>query len=322
ILPLDSYAKQYHWFKAYPTAVLAQQMVSANFKTLGQGQLYEMSSALGGPQGIYYNANLMKELHLSVPSTLSGFEDAMAVAKKAGIVPMEVGLQDQVQITVPLYQVLDTVGNSQTIANLVYGIGNVSIAATGMGKAAQIVEQWGKAGYFSPDAAGISSGQALNNFLTGQGLFYPGWAGDTGTPSQNARTGFFVLDGSNGKPTTADNASIAFAISSHCPVPSLAAQYLNFVSSPAAAKIAVQNSLLPQIPVAVPNQPKNLIFTSQVRVANAVGRANGYVPYFDEATLTMLTTIERNGESLAAGQESPQAFVAALQSDYTAFHKG
>ena len=322
VLPLNSYAKQYGWFKEYAPAVLAQQMVSSNFKTLGQGTLYEMSSALGGSQGIYYNAKLLKQLHLSVPSTLSGFEHAMSVAKKAGIVPLEIGLQDQVQITVPLYQVLDAVGNAQNISHLVYGIGNVSIAATGMAKAAAIVQQWGKEGYFSPSAAGVSSGQAENNFLSGQGLFYPGWAGYTGTASQNARTGFFVLDGKNGRPMTADNSSIAFAISSHCPTPAVAAQYLNFISSPAAAKIAVQDSLQPQIPVAVPNQAKNLIFTDQVKVSNEVARASGYVPYFDEATLTMLTTIERNGESLAAGQETPQAFVAALQSDYSAFHKG
>jgi raffinose/stachyose/melibiose transport system substrate-binding protein len=83
----------------------------------------------------------------------------------------------------------------------------------------------------------------------------------------------------------------------------------------------VQLGLLPQIAVKVgPTQGGGPIFRSELALANNVAKSNGYVPYFDLSTLTMLTTLERAGQSLVAGRMTPEAFTAALQADYSAFH--
>ena len=321
LVPLNKYASQYHWFSEYPTAVLAQQMVSQNGKELGTGVLYEMATVLAGPQSVYYNKDMLSKLQLPVPSTLAQLENDMAVAKAHGVVPMELGLEDQVQITVPLYQVLDAITPAQKIANFVYGIGKPTVASIGMDKAAATIQTWAKDGYFPKSVLGISSTQAENNFFSGQGLFYPAWPGYSGTAAQDARTGVFALDGPNGRAEDQDNSNQPLGITRSCKYVGLAAQYLNFVSGPAAGKIAVQLGLLPQIAVKVgPAQGGGPIFRSELALANNVAKSNGYVPYFDLSTLTMLTTLERAGQSLVAGRMTPEAFTAALQADYSAFH--
>jgi raffinose/stachyose/melibiose transport system substrate-binding protein len=320
LVPLNKYAQQYHWFTRYPTAVLAQQMVSANGKELGTGTLYEMATVLAGPQSIYYNKQLLSQLHLAVPSTLAQLEHDMAVAKAHGIVPMELGLQDQVQITVPLYQVLDAVTPAKQLSNFVYGIGKPTVASIGMTKAAGVIQTWAKDGYFPKDELGISSSQAQNNFFAGQGLFFPAWPGYSGTAAQDARTGVFALDGPNGRAEDQDNSNQPLGITRSCKYVSLAAQYLNYVSGPAAGRVAVHLGLVPQISVQGSSAGGDLLFRSELGLANRVAASNGYVPYFDLSTLTMLTTLERAGQSLVAGRMTPQAFTAALQSDYSAFH--
>ena len=320
LVPLNKYAAQYHWFSRYPTAVLAQQMVSQNGKELGTGNLYEMATVLAGPQSVYYNKDLLSQLHLPVPSTLAELEHDMAAAKAHGIVPMELGLEDQVQITVPLYQVLDAITPAQKLANFVYGIGRPTVASIGMDKAAATIQGWAKDGYFPKSVLGISSSQAENNFFSGKGLFYPAWPGYSGTPAQDARTGVFALDGPNGKAEDQDNSNQPLGISRSCKYVDLAAQYLNFVSGPEAGKIAVKLGLVPQIPVKASSTQEGPIFRSELTLANNVAKSNGYVPYFDLSTLTMLTTLERAGQSLVAGRMTPQAFTAALQADYSAFH--
>lgn len=319
LVPLNKYAAQYHWFSRYPSAVLAQQMVSSNGKQLGTGTLYEMATVLAGPQSIYYDQALLSKLHLSVPSNLSELENDMAIAKRHGVVPMELGLQDQVQITVPLYQVLDAITPARKLSNFVYGIGRETVASIGMTRAAGIIQRWAKDGYFPKDVLGISSGQAQNNFFGGQGLFYPAWPGSSGTPAENAHTGVFALSGPNGTAEDQDNSNQPLGITRGCKYVGLAAQYLSFVSGPAAGRLAVRLGLVPQIAVKGAPVSGDLLYRSELNLANRVAASNGYVPYFDLSTLTMLTTLERAGQSLVADRMSPEAFTAALQADYSAF---
>jgi raffinose/stachyose/melibiose transport system substrate-binding protein len=321
LIPLNKYANEYGWYKNYPTQVLGQVEMTPEGTVMGSGNLYTMPSVLAGPEGIYYDAKLLTKLHLAVPSTLAEFEHDMAVAKANGIVPVELGLEDQVQITVVLYQTLDSFASLATISDFVYGSHHVTVKDTGMLQAAQLVAQWAKDGYFPSDTNGISSGQAQTNFLDGQGLFLPNWAGLGGTAAQNASTGMFVLDGQNGKPAVADSSGTPYGISSHCNDPALAAKYINFMASPAAGKMAVSLGIVPQISVSGATGPNTLIFRSQLATTNAVAEANGYVPYFDGSTPTMDTVVERYGQELVGGRISPTGFVAQLQSAYDTFRQ-
>ena len=54
-------------------------------------------------------------------------------------------------------------------------------------------------------------------------------------------------------------------------------------------------------------------------VLNQADKTDGYLPYFDWSTPTMLTTMASNQSLLAADKMTPAEFSKALQADYEKF---
>jgi len=61
------------------------------------------------------------------------------------------------------------------------------------------------------------------------------------------------------------------------------------------------------------------LLKDEIAELNAVQKTDGFVPYFDWASPTMLDTMGAQTQLLLAGKITPDTLVAACQSDYDAF---
>lgn len=320
ILPLNNFAKLYKWNSRFPSSVMQQQMISSDFKSLGNGELYGVPSAVTSIVGVYYNRALLSEIGGGVPKTLSEFEHDLAVAKSKGILPIQFGDQDQVPVTLPLYMVADAQGKQKAATDFTYGIGKTTLSDTGWTQAAATVQSWVKKGYFTPSFSGINSNDANQAFFSGKGAFLIYWSGGLGeSAAQDKNLGFFVLDSASGSPLTNGSCNAPYSISSRTKHPNAAAAYLNLMASKQAAELGVKLGLMPQLVVPNATDTSDPLVNQENSTNNRLLESNGYLPYFDWVSLTFLTTLEREGQDALALQITPKQLVSALQADVNSF---
>lgn len=320
LLNLDAYSKAYHWNTLLPKTIARQHMVASDGKSIGDGSLYGMPINQGSFITVFYNRADFQKLGLALPKTLADFESDLAAAKAAGIVPMQLGTQDQ-SATPTLLALQDSYGDTSKILNFVYGTGNVKLADTGMVQAADTYAKWAKEGFFPKNFPGINSGDASQKFVDGNGLFYFFYSGflPFSSQAQGDKFGTFILPREDGSPVTATGSSTQnFSIAAKSKHPDAAALWLNYSASTEAGKIAIQNGLIPIIG----NWPANTdspLLNDGLNELSAINKNDGYVPYFDWSTPTMLDTLNQQIALLLNGRANGTQLVQAAQTNYDAF---
>ncbi|MEI8634258.1 extracellular solute-binding protein [Vibrio sp. PP-XX7] len=63
LVPMDAYAKQYHWTTRFPESMLKRNRWSQVFQ-FGEGELYGVAS-LGEMVGLYYNKALLDKVGIT-----------------------------------------------------------------------------------------------------------------------------------------------------------------------------------------------------------------------------------------------------------------
>lgn len=322
ILNLDAYAKGYGWDTRIPKTIALQHQVAADGSQIGTGSFFGMPIAQGGFITVYYSRAKLEKLGVAVPTTFDEFKQAMAKAKAAGEVPMVIGTQDQWLSTTPLFALMNVFADKAKISDFVYGIGGTA-ADTGMKDAGAIYQEWAKSDYLPKNFAGTSGSDSGQAFVEGTGVFYFYYSDSL--PFQNTATantfGTFLLP-SEGRPLQATGASNQnFSIAAKSKSPDAAAAYLDFVSSKEAGDIALKTGVMPfNGPFEAPADAGALL-KDEVGELNAVQKTDGFVPYFDWASPTMLDTMGAQTQLLLAGRVTPDQLVEACQKDYDAFRK-
>jgi raffinose/stachyose/melibiose transport system substrate-binding protein len=316
---LNSYAAAYGWDKYVPSSIMREQEFSADGKQIGTGAVFGMPVALSSMIEAYYNRSLLKRLGLQVPTTFNQFNSDLAIAKKAGILPIAFGNLGQVGITLPLYSVMDALGNQSYINNLIYSEGDTSVESqeSGFPQAVATMQDWAAKGYFTPQFAGVAEADAAQQFVNGHALFHFDYSGSlpfVGDQSKNF--GSFILPRNDGLPPVATTSSATeFCISSKSKHVAAAAAFLNFAASPAAAQIAVNLGTDPMLAPSVNLPGSNPEFADEVANARDVTVHNSSVPYLDWATPTLLTTLTVQMQELLGGKTSLSQAIAAVNAD-------
>ena len=316
---LTSYAAAYGWNREVPSSIMREQEFSSNGKKMGTGAVFGMPVALSSTIETYYNRSLLNRLGLGVPTTFSQFTADLAKAKKAGITPIAFGNLGQLGITLPLYSVMDALGNQAYINNLIYSLGNTSLdsSQSGFPQAVAAMKNWGAAGYFTPQFAGVSEVDAAQQFVNGHALFHFDYSGSlpfTGNQSKNF--GSFIMPRNDGSPPVATMSSATeFCISSKSKHIAAAAAFLNYAASPAAARIAVKLGTDPMLSPSVTLPSSNPEYANEVTNAREVAAHNSSVPYLDWATPTLLNTLSVQMQELLAGKTSMSQAIAAVKAD-------
>lgn len=323
ILNLDDYSKLYGWSKEIPETILRQEQFSSDGSQMGTGSLFATPAARSSLIGIYYNKKILDSLGIAVPKTLDEFEAAAAKVKAAGQVPIAYGSQDKGSSTGVLLALQDLYGSTNTISDFVYSNGSVKLDDTGMTKAAATVKDWSDKGWFTPNAAGIAYADAQNNFLDGKGAFRFEYTGSLPfTSAQKEQFGYVQLPNVATGKTVATGASAAnLAISAKSKNPNAAAAFLNFMASKEAAQAAVDHGFLPLLHSDVDTSKVDSELATEITAQQNLDKDNGYVPYFDWSTPTMLDTLGGQVQQLLAGKATPEQLTEAGQADYDAFQQ-
>jgi raffinose/stachyose/melibiose transport system substrate-binding protein len=99
----------------------------------------------------------------------------------------------------------------------------------------------------------------------------------------------------------------------------VAAAFLDFLMSADAAQASADNGLIPLLhsDVTIPDNQATL--KTEAAGAAAIGASDGFVPYFDWTSPTMLDTLTQQMQMLYAGKTTPADLVAAVDKDRNAF---
>ncbi|GAA2647111.1 extracellular solute-binding protein [Nonomuraea recticatena] len=319
--PLDAYAEAYGWKKRYSQSVLQYVSYSADGKVFGQGNIYGLPQ-VGEVVGILYNAAKLSELGLRPPKTWEEFEAALAKAKAAGEVPLQLGNLDKW----PGVHVFGTVQGrhvpADQITTLGFGRKGASWTTPENTRAAEQIVGWVDKGYFNKGFNGQGYDASWQAFGKGEGVFLIGgsWLIADLEKVMGKDLGFVLPPGTGSAPgpVATGGTGLPFAITAKSPHPDAAAAYIDFITNADAMKVLTANGLLPIADTEqqkVKQGPQQDMFTA----FGTAAEENGLVPYLDYATPTFADTLGAALQDLLAKKSAPQDFLATLEKDYKTF---
>jgi raffinose/stachyose/melibiose transport system substrate-binding protein len=326
---LDPIAAANNWSARQPGGLLALDgKFSTDGKIMGSGSLWGIS-ATGTWVGLFENTALVKKLGISsAPTTLAQLEQDMAIAKAHGVLPMMMGTSDGFEPLWTLYEILMAQTSPQILSTIADGVSSTLPAA--MTAAAKTLQTWQNDGYFTPGESAYANTDAFNKFIAGQGLFIVSGSWNVplpGPPSSTAkfRMILFPMQSAN-QLAAVSSGDLPWSIPTHSPHSQLAAEYINYITSPAANNAWIAAGQVPASLSANEMQDAagaHLSGSSYDAVAAWVDLLeHGYSePYIDWSTPTFLTTMVQSVQSLLARRATPSSFKAALQTDYGPFVK-
>lgn len=323
LLPLDNYADAYGWTDRVSQNVLDVSRWSSDGSQFGTGSLFGFTT-FGEIIGVYYNAKMLDDLGLTLPTTFDEFEHALEVAKQAGEVPIQFGNNDAfpgIHEYVILQDQLETV---DYLTDFIFGLkGNdLSFDTPGNLQAATTLQDWATKGYFTPGFGGGGYDDAVANFAKGEGLFMitGNWIVESlGADSQDF--GFFVMPPveAGGATVSTGGAGFPLSISAGTEHPDVAAAYIDWMTNAHAAELLLPTGQIPLSIGATPAVQAGTVLGDVVGAAASVSEANGMVPYLDWATPTFYNTTTAAIQELMAMRITPQEFVTKIQTDYAEF---
>lgn len=320
---LNGYAKQYGWTSKIPSSVLAQGRVSSS-GVIGSGTLYEAGGSAGPFVGVWYNRSLAAKVGITtVPTTLGQLQSDLAKAKAAGVTPIIASNGDG--LIGHLYSLLlgDYMGPNALNA-IVDNSPGAKLDTSAAVQATSVLSSWMQKGYFNSDANAIDQEASYGDFSSGQGLFmFQGsWMLQSLPPSFTPKMGVFPFPPlAKGDPYSAMLSNgLFFSIAQRSAHKAAAALFLNFLTTPAAAKVAIQNGYaavngnLTNVPQVTLSQP----LSEQIQYGyEQVAKDNGFTNWLQNAAAPINTAETQQLQLLFANKTTPSAMVSSLQSTYS-----
>jgi raffinose/stachyose/melibiose transport system substrate-binding protein len=322
LLPLDNYAEAYGWTDRVSPNVLSVSRWSPDGKEFGTGELFGYTT-MGEIVGVYYNKEHLADLGIDVPTTFDEFEHDLAVAKQAGMIPIQFGNNDAFPGIHEYAVVQDQMASVEALSNFIFGNGDASFDTAANLRAATTLQDWADKGYFTPGFGGEGYQTAVNDFAKGDGLFTitGNWiVADLG--ADNSDFGFFALPPleEGGQPVSTGGAGFPLAISAGSKNPDAAAAYIDWMTSDNASDLLLETGQIPLRNGASTSAVEpGTVLADVVNTARTVSEANGIVPYEDWATPTFYDTLTAAIQELMADRITPREFVDKVEADYRDF---
>jgi raffinose/stachyose/melibiose transport system substrate-binding protein len=197
-------------------------------------------------------------------------------------------------------------------------------------QATQHLERWVKAGYFAKDVNAVDYAKMMSRFIGGDGLFmFDGdWESGNLDKQMPDSVGFFLMPPAQaGGKRAAMSAPLTFGISNKAKHADCAAFFLNWVASNAQARdIAVDVGGSHPMGPADAHMPavKTGTVTAATLAAGAdIAKDNGAMDFIANATGAIYAkSWTPQLQKLVAGQQTPEALLKTVQSDYESQVKG
>lgn len=321
---LDEYAEAFGW-NEWPVPQLNQNRVAED-GTRGSGALYAMGLNYS-LTGIFYNKELAAQIGMTEPpATLAEFEDLLAKAKDAGLLPiMQWGsAKSGMGLAFPLQAIMASVGPVEPINDWIFQKPGATIDTPSNLIAAQHLEQWIQNGYFPPDINAIEYTDANARFGKGEGVFiFNGdWqnAGyDTDLPGN---VGFLLMPpAEEGGSPAAMSAPLTFGIAANAKNADCAAFFFNWVASNDVARqvnVAIGGSN-PGGPsgLVMPEVPEGSVTNETLAAGVVVGEAGTSMDFIANATSAIFAqgwTPEL--QKMVGGRQDAAGLLQAVQEEY------
>ena len=321
LLNLNPYASQYGWTKSISPYALAEYRMGSNL-VAGSGPLYAVSSGFA-LTGLFYNKKLMNKLGImEPPATLAQFGADLAKAKAAGVTGLEIAAEDG-HAAFPVQQVADDYEPPTPVNNWIFGVKGSNFNLAGVRTGASLLVSWAKDGYINSDADADALTQAVAEFNAGKALFINdgNWDAYAYQKGLGNNVGFaaFPAAAAGGRYTAMVGGTAGYQISAKTKYPQVAAAFLNYSVSAAAAQAVFASGNLPNVISAIKPVPGTLL-AGVVKAWGQVEASNGLFGYFANAYPTSNTVFTQTTEELIGGKTTVPAFISTVQSAWAQSH--
>jgi len=320
-LPLDDYAEEQGWYDTFPVSALEQLELSDDGKEFGAGSLYGVPVALS-MVGVFYNKQIAEDIGMTeMPTSIEEFESALDKAKDAGETPIMMGALDY-----GANHVWGALTNSFMPAadyrDWVNGAPGGDITGDESLAASTTFAEWADKGYFNDGANGIGAADASATFSAGDGLFFIGgnWVTGALDEAMGDNVGYFLFPQSEeDKPAVTGGSSVAYTVSARTEHPDEVATFLNWLSTPEAGAIVVDNGYLPVASEALTDATG---VASEVSAAyDDITAAEGVNLFSDWSATDQLATLTPGVQGMVAGETDPETFLESIQEVRDAYHE-
>ena len=182
---------------------------------------------------------------------------------------------------------------------------------------------WAKDGYINSDADADALTQAVAEFNAGKALFINdgNWDAYAYQKGLGNNVGFaaFPAAAAGGRYTAMVGGTAGYQISAKTKYPQVAAAFLNYSVSAAAAQAVFASGNLPNVISAIKPVPGTLL-AGVVKAWGQVEASNGLFGYFANAYPTSNTVFTQTTEELIGGKTTVPAFISTVQSAWAQSH--
>jgi raffinose/stachyose/melibiose transport system substrate-binding protein len=260
------------------------------------------------------------------PKTLAEFEDLLAKAKAANLLPiMQWGsAKSGMGLAFPLQALMASVGPVGPINDWIFQKKDATVDTPDNLKAAQHLEQWIKDGYFPPDINAIEYTDANARFGKGEGVFiFNGdWQNAGYDTDMAGNVGFFLMPPAeaDGAPA-AMSAPLTYGIAANAKNADCAAFFLNWVGSNDEARkidVAIGGSN-PGGPAdsTMPTVTEGSVTNETLAAGPVVGKAGNSMDFIANATSAIFAqgwTPEL--QKMVGGKQDAAGLLKAVQAEY------
>jgi len=321
LLNLDKYATQYGWTKSISPYALDEYRINSN-SVVGRGPLYAVSSGFA-LTGLFYNKVLMHKLGIKQPpATLADLDADLAKAKAGGVAGLEVPAADGHAAFV-VQQVADDYTAPTPINNWIFGVKGSIFNLPGVRTGGNQLVAWSKDGYLNSDADADALTQAVAEFNAGKALFINdgNWDAYAYQQGLGSSAGFAAFPAAHvgGRYTAMVGGTAGYQVSAKTKYPQVAAAFLNYSVSAAAAPAVFASGNLPNKVSAIKPVPGSLL-AGVVKAWGQVQASDGLYGYFANAYPTSNTVFTQTTEELIGGKTNVSTFISTVQSAWMQAH--
>ena len=320
---LDEAAAHFGWDE-WPASQLAQMRVDEDGRR-GNGPLYAMGKNYS-MTGVFYNTELAEQIGMTeAPKTLAELDEWMQKAKDAGITPSnQFNGGATGGLAFPLQLLMASYGSVDPINDWTFQTPGARIDTESNIKAAEHLKKWIDAGYFADDINSLDYSQMMGQFIDGKSLFiFNGdWESGNLDTQMAGKAGFFLMPPlEEGGKVGAMSAPLTFGISSKAENPQCAAFFFDWIATnDEARELAVEiggshpmgpaDAYMPDV------DPESV--TGQTLSAGAtIAEDNGAMEFIANATGAIYAkSWTPNLQKLAAGEQTAEGLLTAVQADY------
>lgn len=323
LLDLDPYAEAYGWDQ-WPESQLLQLRVDDEGRR-GDGPLYAMGLSYS-MTGVYYNKELAAQIGLTeAPKTLDEFDAALQKAKDAGINPIgQFNGGATGGLAFPLQALMASYGDPGAINDWIFQKPDATIDTPENLAAAEHLQRWIDAGYFSDDVNSLDYAQMMSRFIGGETLFsFNGdWEAGNLDAQMTDNAGFFLMPPlEEGGQIGAMSAPNTYGVSAAAANPDCAAFFLDWTATNEEARaLTVQvggSSPMGAVGAFMPEVEEGTTTAATLAAGDVIGEANGAMDFIANATGAIYAqSWTPNLQKMVAGEQTPAGMLESVQADY------